>query len=190
MQQPPHAQDRMQSVAAACKRPKLESNPEDARHDINGVKKLHPMFTSTNQHPRAAPPVLVYGLACEQRYLDTKGSFADNERPTDLGTGSGRSSTGKSASRKRSRNESQGSAATKPRPKAAGKTVGAAQTEDALALPQPTPRPASGYYGVYASGKRWTHGCARHPGGNCRGVCCCSGDRDEAASCGVRFLEL
>jgi hypothetical protein len=155
VQQPPHAQDRMQSVAAACKRPKLESNPEDARHDINGVKKLHPMCTSTNQHPRAAPPVLVYGLACEQRYLDTKGSFADNERPTDLGTGSGRSSTGKSASHKRSRKESQGGAATKPRQKAADRTVAAAQAEDAPTLPQPKPRSASGYYGVGASKKRW-----------------------------------
>jgi hypothetical protein len=103
----------------------------------------------------AAPPVLMCGLACEQRYLATKGLFADNERPIYLDTSSCMSSTGKSASRKRSPNDSQGGAATKPRQKAADKTVAAAQVEDAPTLPQPKPRPAAGYYGVSASGKRW-----------------------------------
>jgi hypothetical protein len=116
---------------------------------------VHPTSTSTNRHPRAAPPVLVCGLACAQRYLATKGLFADNEIPACLGAGSCRSSTGKSASRKRSRNESQYSVATNPRQNAADRAVAAAQAEDALALPRPKPRPAPGYYGVRAHTKRW-----------------------------------
>jgi hypothetical protein len=115
-------------------------------------RKLQPAFTSTNQHPRAAPPVLVYSLACEQRYLDTNGLLADNERRTDLGTGRRRSSTNKSASRK---NEIQVGAATEPRQRAAYKTAAVAQAPDAISLPQPKLRPASGYYGGSAQKKRW-----------------------------------
>jgi hypothetical protein len=85
---------------------------EGARGDTDGYnacyvcRKLHPTSTSTNQHRRATLPVLVCGLACEQRYLDSKGLSADNERSTYLGTVSRWSSTGKSASRKRSHKES------------------------------------------------------------------------------------
>jgi hypothetical protein len=49
---------------------------EGARGDTDGYnacyvcRKLHPTSTSTNQHRRAALPVLMCGLACEQRYLD------------------------------------------------------------------------------------------------------------------------
>jgi hypothetical protein len=41
---------------------------------VHVCRELHPTFISTNRHPRAAPPVLVCGLTCEQRYLATKGS--------------------------------------------------------------------------------------------------------------------
>jgi hypothetical protein len=87
--------------------------------------------------------------------LSLPAALPGHERPTYIGPGSCRSITGKSASRKRSHNESQESAATKPRQTAADKTVAVAQAEDALALPRPNPRPASGYYGVRASKKRW-----------------------------------
>jgi hypothetical protein len=115
------------------------------------TQETHHAVPHEAQQQREAADVLC-GLACEQRYLDTKGLSADNERPACLGAGSGRSSTGKSASRKRSCNESQGGAATKPRQKAADKTVAVAQAEDALALPRPKSCPA--YYGVRASKKR------------------------------------
>jgi hypothetical protein len=105
----------------------------DGRNACCVCSKLIPAFTSTNKHQRAAPRMPVCGLACEQRYLDTKGLCVGDGSSTNHSVGG---SMAIAASRKRPHDESQGKAVTKAQQRVRA-------------------RPASGYYGVYANGKRW-----------------------------------
>jgi hypothetical protein len=111
----------------------------DERNACCVCSKLSPAFTSTtNKHLLAAPCMPVCGLACEQRYLGTKGLCVGDGTSTNHSVGgSSDSSMAISASRKRPRDGSQGKAVTKAQQRVRA-------------------RPPSGYYGVYANnGKRW-----------------------------------
>jgi hypothetical protein len=108
-------------------RPNIKREAEDVEEGTHGVADAPCSFAEGARMQEASSGVHIHqpapeSCAYEQRYLDSKGLSADNERPTYLGTVSRRSSTGKSASRKRSHKESQGGAAIKPRQKTADKT--------------------------------------------------------------------